>query len=61
MIMQATVNGAQKKMAAGVSLVRVQNRVLFLYVYTRYEGDESVNWIRTTAEQWADAVLKENQ
>lgn len=60
MILQLASNGAPKKMAAAVTIIRVQERVMFLYIYTSYVNDDSVKWVRTTAEQWTDAVLKAN-
>jgi len=47
--------------AMGVLLLRVQTRVLFVYLYTEFKDDSSVAWIRTTTQQWADAILKANQ
>ncbi len=61
MVLQMIANGAQKKVAAGISVIHVQERVLFLYTYAEYVNEDSVKWVRTTAEQWADAVLKANQ
>jgi hypothetical protein len=53
--------GPTTKMVAGIGLVRVQNRILFLYVYSVYKDDTSVQWVRETSEQWADAILKANE
>jgi hypothetical protein len=61
MILQMASNGNQKKLATAVTVMRVQERVLFLYTYAEYLNEDSVNRLRTTAEQWADAVLKANQ
>lgn len=61
MILQLDVNGTQKKMAAGVTVIRVRERILFLYTYAEYVNEDTVKWIRTTSEQWAASVLKANQ
>lgn len=61
MILQMAANGSPKKEVAAISVARVQERVLFLYLYADYVNDDSVKWVRTTAEQWSDSVLKANQ
>jgi hypothetical protein len=38
-----------------------QNKILFLYLYRTYKDESTVQWIRTTSEQWADAVLAANK
>jgi hypothetical protein len=60
-VMPYDVNGKMVKLAAAVSVVRVQERVLFLYLYTIYKDQESVNWVRTTSEKWADTILAANR
>ncbi|MGA9669068.1 MAG: hypothetical protein WBQ94_07665 [Terracidiphilus sp.] len=52
--------GASVKMVAGMTALRVQNRLLFAYVYSVYKDEDSVQWVRKTSEQWADAILKAN-
>jgi len=61
MIMPISANGKTKKMAAAISILRIQERVVFFYTYTEYTNEDSFKWARTTAEQWADVVLKANQ
>lgn len=61
MIMQGTVNGNSKRMAVGVSIVRVQERVLYLYLFNSSDDEESIRWIRAATENWVNAVLKANQ
>jgi hypothetical protein len=62
MIMSISSNGAASvKMIAGMTVLRVQNRLLYAYVYSAYKDEESLRWVRTTSEQWADAILKANQ
>lgn len=53
--------GSSAKMISSVITLRVQNRLLYAYVYAPYSGDDSVRWVRDTSEQWADAILKANQ
>jgi hypothetical protein len=61
MIMPISAHGNSARMAAGLIVVRVQNRVLFLYLYFNYKDESSVEWVRATSTEWADAVLKANQ
>jgi len=60
--MIASISGAgpEIKMAVATVVLRLQNRVLFLYLYSVYKDDTAVKWLRTTSEQWADATLKAN-
>jgi hypothetical protein len=53
--------GSSMKMVSAVITLRVQDRLLYAYVYATYAGDDSVRWVRDTSEQWADAILKANQ
>jgi hypothetical protein len=61
MIMAISSGGKTKKMMIGVTAVRVQTRVLLIYTYNEYKDESSVQWIRTTDEHWADAILAANQ
>jgi hypothetical protein len=61
MVMTVNVDGTPVKMAGCVGILRVKNRILNAYLFTPYAGEESVKWLRTTGEQWADAMLKANQ
>jgi hypothetical protein len=60
-VMPIDVNGKKSKMAMGLTVVRIQERVLFLYLYTSYTDEESVNWVRTSGDKWADAILAANK
>jgi hypothetical protein len=53
--------GISVKMVAGVTVLRVQNRLLYAYVYSVYKDEDSVQWVRKTSQQWADAILNANQ
>ena len=61
MIMPLTSNGTTKKMAMGMIVLRVQSRVLFIFTYTEYKDESSVEWIRTLDEEWANAILQANK
>jgi len=47
-------------MLMGMMVLRVQERLLFAYVYTDYNGEGSADWMRKTTEAWADAILRLN-
>jgi hypothetical protein len=57
----AVNGGASQKVAAGITFIRVQQRVLFLYIYAPYKDEDTVKWVRTTGEKWADAILAANK
>jgi len=48
-------------MAAGIGLVRVRQRLLFTYLYRKYESADSVTWLRKSLEIWDDAILAKNK
>jgi len=48
-------------MIMSISLLRLKNRLLYAYVYERYETQESIDWVRKTSTQWAKAMLEANQ
>jgi hypothetical protein len=60
MVTPGSSGGPSIKVVSGVTTLRVQNRLLYAYVYAAYTGDDSVQWVRKTSEQWADAILKAN-
>jgi hypothetical protein len=60
MIMAISSGGKTKKMVMGMTVLRVHSRVLFVYHYSEYKDESSVQWIHTTDEHWADAILKAN-
>jgi len=61
MIMFVSSGGTATKMGVGSALVRVKQRVLFLYLYAEYKNEDTVKWLRRATEDWADAVLKANK
>ncbi|MFA6102640.1 MAG: hypothetical protein WCV67_05930 [Victivallaceae bacterium] len=47
-------------MAVSCTVVRIHGRVLFLYVYSRFDGKTTVSNLTAIAHKWADDVLKAN-
>ncbi|HVU47472.1 MAG TPA: hypothetical protein VHD85_15170 [Terracidiphilus sp.] len=60
-IMPVSAKGTTVKMAAGIMVLRVQQRLVFAYLYTEYKDDTSVQWMGKTAEAWADSILAANK
>ncbi len=61
MVESVSGQGPETKIAMAIVVLRAQNRVLFLYLYSIYKDETTVQWLRNTSEQWADAILKANQ
>jgi hypothetical protein len=55
------VNGVTTRMAGCLALLRVRGRVLSVFTYAPYKDQGTVMWVKTTSEQWADAILKANE
>lgn len=60
MVMQISSAGKSKKMVMGMIVLRVQSRVLFVYLYSEYKDQSSIDWVRTAEDHWADAILRAN-
>lgn len=60
-IMPMSTAGNAVKMVTGSTILRVQNRLLYLFVYAVFKDDDSVLWVRKTSEQWADSILSANK
>jgi hypothetical protein len=61
MIIPVTANGVTTKMAMELIALRIKNRVIFAYIYAQYKHEGTVQWLRKTGEDWADAILKANK
>jgi hypothetical protein len=61
MIMPLSMGGENMKMGMGGALMRVKQRLLFVYLYSEYKDEDTVKWLRKTTEAWADAILKANK
>jgi hypothetical protein len=61
MIESVSTSGSAVKMVAGMTIMRVQNRLIYAYVFSAFKDEDSVQWVRKTSEQWADAILKANE
>ena len=61
MILPVSSQGSTSRMVMGMTVLRVQDRVLFGYLYTVYKNEATVQWMRKTTESWAEAILKGNK
>jgi hypothetical protein len=46
--------------AIGIAVIRVKQRLVFAYLYHKYESSDTVNWVSKHLEVWCDAILAEN-
>lgn len=60
-IMPVSTAGSAVKMVTGSTLLRVQNRLLYVFVYAIFKDEDSVQWVRKTSELWADSILDANK
>ena len=56
-----TVNGATTRRASCLTFLHVRGRVLSVFLYAVYKDEGTVQWVKTTSEQWASAILKANE
>ncbi len=47
-------------MAIGMAVIRVKQRLVFAYLYHKYESSDTVSWVSKHLEAWCDAILDEN-
>lgn len=59
--MPVSAAGKTVNMAGGISVVRVNERLLFVYFYEPIADDKTIDAVRATTERWADAILAANR
>ncbi len=47
-------------MAGGMAVLRVRQRLIFAYVYRKYESPDSISWVNKILEAWCDTILAKN-
>jgi len=57
---QSSEGEVSKLIAAGMSFVRVKQRVLFVYTYRKYESKSDVETLRDFTKQWIGQILAAN-
>lgn len=46
--------------ACGAAVVRVKQKLLYVYVYSIVDGMDSIDWVKTKSKSIAEAILKAN-
>jgi len=59
-VMPTSIDGKTITVAMCTTVLRVRQRLLFLYTYARYTDEESVKSLGRISEQWSGAILKAN-
>lgn len=59
---RVSANGKQVDdvIASGVSFIRVKGKLLFAYVYGKYDDQQDVEWVRTTSINWLAHLSSSN-
>jgi hypothetical protein len=60
-ILTYSSKGTSIKVVMGLAVLRVQDRVVYAYLYNVYKDETTVQQLRATTEQWADAILNANR
>jgi hypothetical protein len=60
-IVPISKGGTTTNMGAGITLMRVKKRMLFVYLYAEYKNENTVKWLRDTTGEWTDAILEANK
>lgn len=47
-------------MAGGMAVIRIRQRLVFAYLYRKYESPDTVSWVSKNLEVWCDAILAKN-
>ena len=47
-------------MASGMAVLRVRQRLIFAYLFRKYESPDTISWLHRNLEAWADAILAKN-
>ncbi|MCK6606177.1 MAG: hypothetical protein L6Q59_14875 [Ignavibacteriaceae bacterium] len=59
-LMSVETSGIKTVVVCGATIALVKKRLIFIYLYKAYEGNESINWIGNTMEKWTDKILLSN-
>jgi hypothetical protein len=61
MLVAMESGGETATIGVGAMVMRVNERLVFVYLYAQYEDEQTIAWLRKTSEQWSDAILKANR
>ncbi len=45
---------------SGVAIIRAKGKILYAYIYSNYQTQEDLEWIRNTLRRWVDKILISN-
>lgn len=54
-------DGRSDTIAGGMAVLRVRQRLIFAYLYRKYESPDTVSWVGKNLEAWCDAILAKNK
>ena len=61
LIMAVQSGNETRYVVLGGILLQLKHRLVYAYLFTRYTNEESIKWIGTSCEAWADALLNANK
>jgi len=61
MLMNYKLGDHSVAMAGGTGILRVKNRLLFVYLFQKYESPDTVAQLRQGLEVWVDSILASNK
>ncbi|MGO9095193.1 MAG: hypothetical protein ACLQGV_08215 [Bryobacteraceae bacterium] len=61
MLMSLKSGDRSVTMAGGMAVLRIKQRLVFVYLFRRYESPETVNWLHKNLETWCDSILAKNR
>jgi hypothetical protein len=51
----------ERVIACGMSIMRVKDKILYLYVYSHYTDEAALEWAKNTSKKWVADVLAANK
>ena len=61
MLVAIKQNDRSVTMAGAFAMVRVKQRLIYAYLFRRYESPDTVRWLRKNLDVWADAIVARNE
>jgi hypothetical protein len=61
MVLAVKQGDRSSTMACGFGVLRVKQRLIFAYLYRKYESPKTVSLVRENLEAWSDAILSKNK
>jgi len=61
MIMPYQMADETINIAMSMTVIRIKKRMVFLYLYSEFEDEKTISWLRNNSEHWVDAILEVNK